>query len=142
MTLSSTKKLAASIFRLLKVTEIAFVIGRTNKGTLEVKFTSYNDNYEILLDSVPLRTESIVNDDNNIELKEVIGKLWFSDDRKDPGIMVQHPQMVREGESETVTKEYFSNQHLDDALKMPRNKGGRPKGSKNKQKPVEDKVNG
>lgn len=70
-------KLAQHIFRLLKVSEIVFPIGRTNKGNLGIKFSQNSEDYEIMLDAVPLSVKSIIDDDNNIELKKMIEKYWF-----------------------------------------------------------------
>lgn len=77
MTLEQKKKMSAHIFRLLKVTEISFPIGRTNKGNLEIKFNSNTDDFEITLDSVPLATKDMLTDDNNIELKKLLTYYLF-----------------------------------------------------------------
>lgn len=77
MELTETKKLAQHIFRLLKVTEIIFPIGRTNKGNLGVKFSASSDDFEIMLDAIPLSTSDFLNDENNIELKKMLEKYWF-----------------------------------------------------------------
>lgn len=79
MNIETTKKLAAHIFRLLKVNEVVFPIGRTNKGNLGLKFQANSDDFEIYLDAVPLPTKSMLEDDNNIELKKMIEKYWFTD---------------------------------------------------------------
>jgi len=77
MTIQNQQKLAKHIFRLLKVNEIVFSIGRTNKGNLGIKFNQANDDYEIYLDAVPLSTKDMLADDNNIELKKMIDKYLF-----------------------------------------------------------------
>jgi len=77
MTLENQQKLANHIFRLLKVNELSIPIGRTNKGELAIKFRDGKDDFEVLLDSVPLSTKDILNDDNNIELKGLLEKYLF-----------------------------------------------------------------
>lgn len=77
MTLSETHKLAKHILRLLKTTEITFPLGRTPKGNLGITFNQNDDDFTIMLDSVPLSTASLINDENNIELKEMVKKYWF-----------------------------------------------------------------
>lgn len=73
MNLDEQKKLAAHIMRLLKVRSVSFPIGYTDKGTLSIKYTGDAD-YEIVLDAIPLPTESITTDENNIELKAMLEK--------------------------------------------------------------------
>lgn len=82
MTLDNQHKLNKHIFRLLKVNEIVIPIGRTNKGNLGLKFSENNDSFEIMLDAVPLSTEHFLEDDNNIELKKMLEKYLFEDERK------------------------------------------------------------
>lgn len=77
MTLQETKTLAKHICRLLKVVELQIPIGRTNKGNLALRFNE-SDDFDIMLDAVPLSTQSIVDDENNIELKRMIEKYFFS----------------------------------------------------------------
>lgn len=77
MTLNETHKLANHIFRLLKLSDITFPIGRTNKGNLGIKFSIYSDDFDIMLDAVPLPAKDYLTDENNIELKEMIKKYWF-----------------------------------------------------------------
>lgn len=77
MTLTNTQKFAKHIFRLLKVNEITFPIGRTNNGNLGITFNANNDEFEIMLDSVPLSTKNALQDENNIELKNMIEKYMF-----------------------------------------------------------------
>lgn len=91
MTLNETKKLAAHIFRLLKVTEITFPIGRTNKGNLGLKFTNNSDDFEIMLDAVPLSTKDSLDDDNNIELKQSLKMYWFDSEALDTPIWAPPP---------------------------------------------------
>lgn len=80
MTLEYTKKLAKHICRLLKVTEINFPIGRTPKGNLGLVFNANNNDFDIMLDSVPLSTKNSLEDENNIELKRMIEKYWFEEE--------------------------------------------------------------
>lgn len=77
MELSNQKKLAKHIFRLLKVDELIIPIGRTNKGNLGIKFSQNSEEYEIMLDSIPLSTKDFLADDNNIELKKMMDKYLF-----------------------------------------------------------------
>lgn len=119
MTLDTQKKLVKHIFRLLKVNEIIIPIGRTNKGNLGFKFTQNSEDFEIYLDAVPLSTKDILADDNNIELKKILEKYLFGDeilggDRTPRNKMVQ----------------------IADTVLPLLKRGGRPKGSKNKNKDV------
>lgn len=114
MEIVNQKRLASHIFRLLKVTEIVFPVGRTNKGNLGLKFTSNNDDFEIMLDAVPLSTKDTLNDDNNIELKRMLEKYWF--DAKTETVKYVVPQFPLEPKIISVLSP----------------KKGRPKGSKNK----------
>lgn len=77
MTLQDTKKLAQHIFRLLKVDEIVIPIGRTNKGNLGIAFNKNSSDFQIMLDAVPLTTNDMLRDDNNIELKKMLEKYLF-----------------------------------------------------------------
>lgn len=80
MEIANQKKLVTHILRLLKVSYIDFPIGRTNKGNLAIRFSDQNDNnFDIVLDSVPLSTKDMLVDDNNIELKKMIEKYWFNE---------------------------------------------------------------
>lgn len=120
MTLESRKKLAKHIFRLLKVSDIVFTIGRTNKGNLGLRFNENSEDFDIYLDAVPLSTKDILVDDNNIELKRMIEKYWFG--------------------NETVSMSYApptSTKTVSTGAIAPKKKGGRPKGSKNKIKHVD-----
>ncbi len=76
MTLSTQKKLAQHICRLLKVTDITFPIGRTSKGNFGIVFNE-NGEWDMMLDSVPLSTKNILTDENNIELKRMVEKYLF-----------------------------------------------------------------
>lgn len=77
MTLQETNKLAKHICRLLKVKDINIPIARTPKGNLGLVFNDNNDEFVMMLDSVPLNTFNILEDENNIELKKMIEKYWF-----------------------------------------------------------------
>lgn len=77
MTLSQQKKLSKHICRLLKVNEINFPIGRTPIGNLGLVFNTNNDDYTMMLDSIPLSTANSLEDENNIELKKMIEKYCF-----------------------------------------------------------------
>ena len=89
MTIANQKKLAQHIFRLLKVDEIVIPIGRTNNGNLGIRFSANNADFEIYLDAVPLSMKDMLNDDNNIELKKMLEKYLFDEERE-----VQVPQFV------------------------------------------------
>ena len=79
MTLETSKKLYKHIFRLLKVHEILVPIGKTNKGNLGVVFRDGSDDFEIMLDSVPLSVKDTLADENNIELKRMLEKYLFDE---------------------------------------------------------------
>lgn len=121
MELKAQQKLAGHILRLLKVTYIDFPIGRTNKGNLTFRFSD-NGDFEMMLDSVPLSTKDSLQDENNIELKRMFEKYWFSN-------MQTKTYSGYEG---AITLNALSTgtekKHLEGARK------GRPKGSKNKAK--------
>lgn len=124
MTLENYQKLAGHIFRLLKVTEITFPLGRTNKGNLGIVFRQDTQGFDIMLDSVPLETKSLYEDENNIELKNMIEKYWFEQTRSTFATLM--PNMVK---TDSVLKS-------EDAVKITpiepvKSRGGRPKGSKN-----------
>lgn len=101
MELSNQKKLAKHILRLLKVTEITFPIARTSKGNLGIKFDQNSEDFEIMLDSVPLSTKDMLVDDNNIELKKMLEKYLF--ESKNDTFSVKHviPHLSMEGASIT-----------------------------------------
>jgi hypothetical protein len=77
MTLSETARITKHICRLLKVTDVTYPIGRTNKGNLGLSFTGEGDDFNIMLDSIPLLTTSPIDHDNNIELKKLLTKYLF-----------------------------------------------------------------
>ncbi len=113
MTLNDQQKLSNHICRLLKVPEITFPIGRTAKGNLGIVFSEKNKGFDLMLDSVPLSTNSILEDENNIELKAMVEKYFFENKEV---VMFTRSQ----GFEPSVPVE------------APKKKGGRPKGSKNK----------
>lgn len=82
MTLQNTKKLANHICRLLKVSDIIIPIGRTSKGNFGLRFSANQEEYEMYLDAIPLSTKSIIDDDNNIELKKMVERYVFDDSIK------------------------------------------------------------
>lgn len=86
MELNNAQRLAKNIFRLLKVNEISFPIGRTNKGNLTIVFNDSKEDFDLFLDSVPLPTKSLLEDDKNIELKQMVEKYWFDKD----GVIMPH----------------------------------------------------
>lgn len=75
--MNSLKKLSKHIFRLLKVEDIVIPIGRTSKGNLGIRFNQNNDDFDIMLDSIPLPTDSVYEHENNIELKKMFEKYLF-----------------------------------------------------------------
>lgn len=147
MTLQEQQKLANHIFRILKVTDISFPIGRTNKGQLEIKFTKDKEDFEIILDAVPLNEK----DYDNRELKSIVNKYLF-DSEDWPQYNIQSKlkeleELVDDGTMTVVVNsirksDFNGNLGEDVTEKMLGKKRGRPVGSKNKPKPVEDKVNG
>lgn len=74
MTLTETKKVAANTIRLLKVRYVQFPVAMTEKGPLTIKFYKDQEDYEIILDSVPLDLK----DYDNRELKSVFEKHFFT----------------------------------------------------------------
>lgn len=142
-------KLAQHIFRLLKVSEIVFPIGRTNKGNLGLKFSQNSDEYEIMLDAVPLSVKSMLEDDNNIELKKMIEKYWFNEFK---GILpiIERNSIIRASDIDSLVESIedseqipVSESDLENALEnllttnieipdLPIKRRGRPAGSKNK----------
>lgn len=77
MTLPATEKLAKHIMRLLKVQSVQFPVCRTSKGNLTVEFNESISDYRLFLDSVPLPTRSILEDENNIYLKNIVDTVFF-----------------------------------------------------------------
>lgn len=126
--LEAHRKLAKHIFRLLKMYEITFPIGRTNKGNLGIKFTAINDDYEIMLDAVPLATKNILEDENNIELKKMIEKYWLGVVPMD-SVTVSVPWVPMPEESEITNMVGTTGDG-----RLPEKKRGRPFGAKNKVK--------
>lgn len=128
MEFSPTKKLAQHIFRLLKVTEIVFPIGRTNKGNLGLKFSQANEDFEIFLDAVPLPTKDMLVDDNNIELKRMLEKYWFEQEK---GVInLENMRSLYN----SLPKESFIEIEPRELTDAPPKKRGRPAGTKNKVK--------
>lgn len=115
MTQSKQLKFAKHIMRLLKVPDVQFNLGRTLKGNLGIRFTESNDQYEIMLDSVALSTESIMTDENNIELKKMMDKYLF--DAEPDTILMSAPK--EHGETVALHQPV----EADDAKRKP----GRPK---------------
>lgn len=122
MEIADYQKLSKHIFRLLKVQEIVFPIGRTNKGNLGIRFSANTDEMEIVLDAVALSTKSMTEDDNNIELKKMIEKYWFEVDSV--GIKTQNVGVTALSQIDTSKIVYLPSE-------APK-KRGRPTGSKNK----------
>lgn len=112
MTVEQQQKLATHIFRILKVTDISFPIGRTNKGDLSLKFTKDKEGFELILDAVPLNEKEY----DNRELKSIITKYVFDKEEIKAAPDTQSTPIILTEESSTPI------------LK----KRGRPFGSKNK----------
>lgn len=148
MNLEAQKKLNNHIFRLLKVNEIVIPIGRTNKGNLGLKFSANQEYFEIMLDAVPLPTKSMLEDDNNIELKKMLEKYLFEQEgfkftgSIQPQNQSESTKMVDAFETrstiQTLTPESVSSEAVltEDKLEVALGlkKRGRPAGSKNKVK--------
>ncbi len=117
MKLSQQIKISKHIFRLLKVTEITYPIARTPKGNLGITFNDKNDDFEMMLDSVPLSTKNSLEDENNIELKKMLTKYLFEGED-----IIKWPSTSF---SENIAEDLIETEIL------PRKKGGRPKGRKN-----------
>lgn len=115
MKLSARLRLNKHIFRLLKINEITYPIGRTSKGNLGLTFNDKNDDFDMTLDSIPLSTQNALDDENNIELKMLLTKYLFENED-----IIQWPS----------TRPVVSNEPMAFIEGTPR-KGGRPKGSKN-----------
>lgn len=142
MELDKQKKLNAHIFRLLKVNEIVIPIGRTNKGNLGLKFQANSEDFEIYLDAVPLSTKSMLEDDNNIELKKMLEKYLFDSIKLYPVL----PMGISKSEAEelnkivddgtttvTVSKVMRGDEDVTDKFVVnPHKKRGRPAGAKNR----------
>lgn len=78
MTLQEQTTLAKNITRLLKVRSVSFPIANTDKGPLSIKYTQGQEEYEVILDAVPLKMVDLMTDDNNIELKAILEKYLFN----------------------------------------------------------------
>lgn len=132
MELSNQKRLANHIFRLLKVNEIVIPIGRTNKGNLGLKFTQNSDDFEVYLDAVPLSTKDMLADDNNIELKKMLEKYLFEDNKtviyKSASVGMSTPVLGSSIQPKHI-QELVTNIVYSDPKKR-----GRPAGAKNKVK--------
>lgn len=142
MELNNAQKLSKHIFRLLKVNEISFPIGRTNKGNLTIVFNESKDDFDLFLDSVPLPTKSLLEDDKNIELKQMVEKYWF-DGHTINGSQFRGTSLESKGpfnvktvsieDSEQIISPSVAFSGIDsfptNEVKKPR---GRPAGAKNK----------
>lgn len=73
MTLEQHKKVAENTMRLLKVRYVSYLLAKTEKGDIWVKFTKDQDNYDLILDAVPLDLK----DFNNSQFKKLVEKYWF-----------------------------------------------------------------
>lgn len=124
MTRNETLRLSKHMCRLLKVPEVHWTIARTGKGNIALAFNNNNDEFDIFLDSVPLSTKNSLDDENNIELKKMVEKYLFSNEKVEFPIRV--PQV--KGESLTVSIKKV------EESPVPKKRGGRPKGSKNVKK--------
>lgn len=139
MELSSAQKLSKHIFRLLKVNEISFPIGRTNKGNLTIVFNESKDDFDLFLDSVPLPTKSLLEDDKNIELKQMVEKYWFHDKNEVsnvrlyptdfPKLNIEDMDVDNGTTIVTIPEENIKRSTF--ATLTPKKSRGRPAGSKN-----------
>lgn len=132
MTIQNQKKLASHIYRLLKVNELIFPICRTNKGNLGLRFNSQNDDYEMYLDAVPLPTSSVIDNENNIELKRMLEKYLF----ELPPVIMREPPFNGFDNLPTpsVITEVVEEVKFTPNEPPSQKKRGRPAGSKNKPK--------
>lgn len=80
MKLSQKIRLSKHILRLLKVNEITYPVGRTSKGNFGICFNANNDDFDIMLDSIPLSTKNSLEDENSIELKKMVTKYLFENE--------------------------------------------------------------
>lgn len=125
MTLEQQKKLAAHIFRILKISDISFPIGRTNKGDLSLKFTKDKEGFEVILDAVPLNEKEY----DNRELKSILTKYLFDSEltftsTTSAGVSWNSAQTAQIQEASAQDKQIEANT-------QEKKKRGRPKGSKN-----------
>lgn len=70
------KKVAENTQRLLKVRYVQYPIAMTEKGPLTMKFIKDVDDYEIILDSVPLDMKEY----DNRELRAMLEKYLYGTD--------------------------------------------------------------
>jgi len=140
---SNQIRLAKHIFRLLKVDEIIIPIGRTNKGNLGIKFSENNEDYEIMLDSIPLSTKDFLADENNIELKKMLDKYLFEEKKDDKYLTHNHSDVdssvikAPATTTETLVPKHEKSSGMDtelDAKILAPKRRGRPAGAKNKVK--------
>lgn len=124
MTLQNTAKLSKHLCRILKVPEIQWTIARTAKGNISLGFNENTEDFVVYLDSIPLSTKSMLDDENNIELKNMIEKYYFAEKSLEIG---WNPPV-----SETTTLKITPVE--SEIVHMTVKKGGRPKGSKNVKK--------
>lgn len=82
MTLFEQEKLAKHIQRLLKIRYVQIPIATTEKGPLSIKFTKDQEEFDLILDAVPLAINGLDNE-NNRELKILLCKYLF-DSQPDP----------------------------------------------------------
>lgn len=75
MTLEQTGKVVANIQRLLKVRQVSLDVARTEKGMLAIKYIKDTEDYQILLDSVPLDMKEY----DNRELKLMLETYLFAE---------------------------------------------------------------
>lgn len=75
MNLKETASFAGNIQRLLKVRNVSLPVVLTEKGWLQIKYIKDSDEYQILLDSVPLDMKEY----DNRELKAMLEKYLFED---------------------------------------------------------------
>lgn len=112
MTLHEAQKVAQTIMRILKVRNVKYPIATTEKGPLNIQFLKDKEEYEIVLDAVPLDMKEY----DNRELKNILEKYWFTSRESYP-VRIP-PELV--------------DRVLQDNEFFPIKKVGRPKGSKNK----------
>ncbi len=126
------KKLAHHICRLIKVQDIIYPIGRTSKGNLGIRFAANSEDFDIMLDSIPLSTKDMLADDNNIELKRMLEKYLF-----EPAVSEIYKtkimgEPIKPHQLSGATIETLKEVGADTTGLTPRKQRGRPKGSKGK----------
>lgn len=129
MKFSQQQNLSKHIFRLLKVSEITYPIGRTVKGNLGIAFNENSEDFVIMLDSIPLSTESIMEDENNMELKKILQKYLFDSE----GPILKYP-------AQGFTREELFNE--DGTVKGPITPMSESVSPEKPEKPVKQKKNG